>query len=151
MRLNFKTVMAAGFVLVGAATIHPAPAEAQWRGGRYFPEGDTYAPHAFRGGAYGPRYYGGRYYGSRGYYGRRGYYGGGYYGSRYRYGYPYGYYRRPYYNGGAVAAGVIGGLALGAIASTAANPYYGPRCVYQPRRVVNAYGRVVVRRIRTCY
>ena len=58
MRLNFKTVMAAGFVLVGAATIQPAPAEAQWRGGRHFPEGDTYAPHAFRGGAYGPRYYG---------------------------------------------------------------------------------------------
>jgi len=64
--------------------------------------------------------------------------------------------------GGAVAAGLIGGLALGAIASAAANPYYGPayyrpayyappRCVFERRRVVNPYGRVVVRRIRTCY
>jgi len=142
MRLSFKTVMAIGAVLAGAMTVQPAPAEAQWRG-RYVHEGDTYAPHAYRRGAYGPGY---------GYYGRRGgYYGAGSYGPRYRHGYPYGYYRRPYYNGGAVAAGVIGGLALGAIASAAANPYYGHRCVYEPRRVVNAYGRVVVRRIRTCY
>ena len=71
------------------------------------------------------------------------------------------YYASRYY-GGAVAAGVIGGPALGAIASAASNPYYGPgycrpayyappRCVFERRRVVNAYGRVVVRRIRTCY
>jgi len=151
MRLSFKTVMTAGLALIGAMTVQPAPVEAQWRGGRHFHAGDTYAPHGLRQGAYGPRYYGARSYGPRGYYGGRGYYGARYYGPRYRYGYPYGYYRRPSYNGGAVAAGVIGGLALGAIASAAANPYYGPRCVYEPRRVVNAYGRVVVRRIRACY
>ncbi|WP_246776693.1 hypothetical protein [Microvirga sp. VF16] len=146
MGVSFKTLMGAGFILVGAVAFQTAPAEAQRGWGRY--EGDYYAPHGLRQRYYAPRYYGGARYG---YYGRRGYYGG-----RYGYGYPYGYYRRPNY-GGAVAAGVIGGLALGAIASAAANPYYGPayyappRCAFERRRVVNPYGRVVVRRIRTCY
>ncbi|HEV2565286.1 MAG TPA: hypothetical protein VGU19_09395 [Microvirga sp.] len=151
----FRTLMAAGFALAGAITLQTAPAEAQRGWGRY--QGDYYAPHGLRQRYYAPRYYGGArsvYYGPRRYYG---------YGPRryYGYGYPYGYYRRPNY-GGAVAAGVIGGLALGAIASAAANPYYGPgyyrpayyappRCVFERRRVVNPYGRVVVRRIRTCY
>ncbi|MBA1155298.1 hypothetical protein [Microvirga mediterraneensis] len=148
MGVSFKTLAAAGLVLAGAVAVEPAPAEAQPRWGRY--HGDGYAPHGLRQRYYAPRYYGGgRYYGARGYYG---------YGPRryYGYGYPYGYYRRPNY-GGAVAAGVIGGLALGAAASAAANPYYAPgyyapaRCVVERRRVVGPYGRVVVRRIRTCY
>jgi hypothetical protein len=155
MGVSFKTWMAAGLVLVGAVAVQPVPAEAQPRWGRY--QGDGYAPHGLRQRYYAPRYYGGA---RSAYYGPRRYYG---YGPRrsYRYGYPYGYYRRPNY-GGAVAAGVIGGLALGAIASAAANPYYGPgyyrpayyappRCAFERRRVVNPYGRVVVRRIRTCY
>jgi hypothetical protein len=155
MGVSFKTLMAAGLILTGAVAVQPAPAEAQPRWGRY--QGDGYAPHGLRQRYYAPRYYGG---GRSVYYGPRRSYG---YGPRryYGYGYPYGYYRRPNY-GGAIAAGVIGGLALGAIASAAANPYYGsgyyrpayyapPRCVFERRRVVNPYGRVVVRRIRTCY
>ncbi|MFZ5691322.1 MAG: BA14K family protein [Pseudomonadota bacterium] len=60
--------------------------------------------------------------------GRRGYYGHGYYGGPRYYG-----YRR--HNGAAVAAGVIGGLALGAaIAGAAAAPpppvAYAPAPVY---------------------
>ena len=151
MAASFKFLTVAGLAFAGALVLQPAPAEAQRGWGRY--EGDFYAPHGLRQRYYAPRYYGGaRYYGPRRYYGGSRYYG---------YGYPYGYYRRPNY-GGAVAAGVIGGLALGAIAGAAANPYYGPgyyapayypppRCVFERRRVVNPYGRVVVRRIRTCY
>lgn len=167
MGISFKTLMAAGLAFLGVMAAQPAPAEAQPRWNRY--QGDYYAPHGLRqrfhgSGFYGgPRsvYYGPRYYGPRRAYG----YGPRYYGygPRYygrRYGYPYRYDRRPY--GGAVAAGLIGGLALGAIAGAAANPYYVPvydrpayyvprRCFVERRRVVNAYGRVVVRRVRTCY
>jgi hypothetical protein len=110
----------------------------------------AYGPRRGWGGGYGPVYRGPRY--------------GGYYRHGYpsRYGYPYGY-RRGSYGGGAVAAGLIGGLALGAIASAAANPYpypgyyrpayYAPAstCFTERRRIVNRYGRVVVRRVQTCY
>jgi len=98
-------------------------------------------------------------------------YGPGYYGHR-----PGGYGYRPAYgyrhrnNGGAVAAGVIGGLALGALASSAyaapaysypaysypAPGYYGtsayaaPSCYTVRRRFVDAWGRVVVRREDVC-
>ncbi|MGE3245412.1 MAG: hypothetical protein AB7F96_05440 [Beijerinckiaceae bacterium] len=40
-------------------------------------------------------------------------------------------YRRHWgYSGGAVAAGVVGGLAIGALAAGAARPYYRPAPVY---------------------
>ena len=84
----------------------------------------------------------------------------------YRYGYGYRvaprvvygpgryYYRRPGY-GGAVAAGLIGGVALGALAAAAAAPVYAapvyaPACRVVRREVVDAYGQVTVRSIRTC-
>ena len=80
-----------------------------------------------------------------------------------RYGYGYGY--RPYYGGGAVAAGLVGGLALGALAARPAYayPYYGGgyapvgyyggggECFIERRRTVDPWGRVIVRRVRTCY
>src|SRR3954447_13640608 len=54
--------------------------------------------------------------------------GPGFYRPYYRPAFYGGYYRRPYYRpyGGAVAAGLVGGLALGALAasSTYATPYY---------------------------
>jgi hypothetical protein len=139
MSMSFKTLTAAGLALVGAMAVQPVPAEAQPRWGPYYRGGHGFAPRAY----YGPRNYPGYRYGPR------------YYGN------PYGYYRRPNY-GGAVAAGVVGGLALGAIAGAAANPYYGPvydrpvyyappGCVFERRRVVNPYGRVVIRRVQTCY
>ena len=60
-------------------------------------------------------------------------------------------------NGGAIAAGIIGGLALGAMAAGAANSYYAPRPVYsgscwmERRAVTNRWGDVVgYRRIRVC-
>ena len=60
--------------------------------------------------------------------------------------------------GGAVAAGLIGGLALGALAAHAARPAYAypartryRDCFVERRRVVTRGGRVVVRRVRSCY
>jgi hypothetical protein len=68
-------------------------------------------------------------------------------------------------NGGAVAAGVIGGLAVGAIiGSQAAAPrsYYGgpgyvepvygppPRCWIERRDFVDPYGNLRVRNVRVC-
>lgn len=71
------------------------------------------------------------------------------------------------WGGPAVAAGVVGGLALGALA---ARPYYygapygyyggyapvgygygGGECFIERRRTVDPWGRVIVRRVRTCY
>jgi hypothetical protein len=125
-----------------------------WRGG-YRPA--AYGPrYGWRGG-YRPAYYGGGYGWGGGY--RRAYYGPryGYYGY-YGGGYPYGYYRRSYDGGGAVVAGLIGGLALGAIANAATQPYYRPaaypaysRCFFERRRIVTRNGNAVVRRVRTCY
>ena len=77
------------------------------------------------------------------------------------------YYRRRGPDAGAVAAGVVGGLALGALAAGAARPapyYYGPgptyvyedvppppppRCWYEREDVWNGYA-YVPRRIRVC-
>lgn len=164
MSLSLRTVLIAALALGGAVTVQPEPAAAQvyqgipvYDGGRlrYRPGPRIDGPYAraYRG-FYGPRYRGYRpaYYGRR-YYGYR----PAYYGRRY-YGYPYRYYRRSS-NGGAVAAGLVGGLALGAIASAASNPYYYRPAYYRPartcfterRRIVNRYGRVVVRRVQTCY
>jgi hypothetical protein len=95
-----------------------------------------------------PAYYGGGYYpGGYGYYGRP--VGYGYYGRGYGYHRPYVYHRRRN-NGGAVAAGVIGGLALGAIAAQAARPAYYRTCYTQPQRAVNRHGRVFIRNVRVC-
>jgi len=77
------------------------------------------------------------------------------------YGYGYGhrhYYRHGYNNGGAVAAGVVGGLALGALAARPAYPNYyygagaynGPPCYTVRRRFVDNWGRYVVRSERVC-
>ncbi|MGI8525861.1 MAG: hypothetical protein ACR2K5_06700 [Pseudolabrys sp.] len=68
-------------------------------------------------------------------------------------------------NGGAVAAGVVGGLAAGAIIGSQLNqrPYYGGPAYYQApyepvyrschierQEVVDQWGRVRFRRIRVC-
>lgn len=192
MTLSIRTLTVAVLGLGSAVAFQPAPAEAQVyygqpinQGGyiRYLPGAPVgagagfnrpvvqprgfgpgvgrvpyYRPVAggYRGPVYGPRW-------RSGYYGH-GYYGRGYYPYRRYYGgyYPYGYYRRGYYDGGAVAAGLFGGLALGAIASAVNQPYYYPgyrqayypaynRCFFERRRVVARNGRVVVRRVRTCY
>ncbi len=162
MRASLKTLISAALVFGGAAIFQPSDASAQpyprFRPavGAHFGPRPAFRPVGYRRAAfYGHRrgFYGPRY-GYRPYYGYR------------RYGYPYGYYRRGYgYGGGAIAAGLIGGLALGSIASAAANPYYygwpgyyrpayysyGGNCVVERRRIVNRYGRVAIQRIETCY
>jgi hypothetical protein len=169
MSLSVKTLMAAALALGGAVVLQPEPASAQqgyhlYRNGVraagpvYFPsrQGFRAGYGGFRGG-YNRAYYG-RGYGYRpGFYRPRYGYRPAYYGGYY----PYRSYRRGF-NGGAVAAGLIGGLALGAIAS-AANPYYyggyyspayyapARTCYVERRRFVNRYGRVGIRRVQTCY
>jgi hypothetical protein len=128
----------------GAPTVVSGPA---FRGGGGF---------AYRGG------FGGYRGGGVAYRGGWGGYRGAYYGG-YR---PY--YRRGY-GGGAVAAGLVGGLALGAIAASTAYPYggygYAPAyygggygyapvaygdCYWVNRRVVNAWGELVIQRVQVC-
>jgi hypothetical protein len=112
--------------------------------------------HARYGGYY-PGYYGAGYGAPYGYpgYGSydSGYYGGYGYAPAYYGGYGYypGYYyrRRRHDSGAALAAGLIGGMALGAIlASSAARA--APRCYVAPRRVMNASGNTYIRRVRVC-
>ena len=97
---------------------------------------------------------------------RPGYYGGGWGPAPYA-------YRRPGWRGGAVAAGLVGGLVLGGLAAAAAapaysypaysypaypaaSPYYGvsaypaPTCYTVNRRFVDAWGQVFVRRTEVC-
>jgi hypothetical protein len=103
-------------------------------------------------GPYGAGYYGRQAYRPAAYGYRPGY--GGYGG--------YGYHRHN--NGGAVAAGVIGGLALGALATApaysypaypaypVASPgyYAAPACYTVRRRYVDAWGRRVIQREQVC-
>jgi hypothetical protein len=134
----------AALALGGALATTPAKAQVFYGRG-YGPEGPYYT--------YGDRY---GYHTVRPSYGYGYNYGYGYPYYRYGYGYPYYYRRRS--SGGAVAAGLIGGLALGALAATAARPsYYYPTryryrdCIVERRRVVLRSGRVAIRRVRTCY
>jgi len=74
---------------------------------------------------------------------RRGWGGPGY-AAKYNHGYPGRYYARRGNNGGAVAAGIIGGLALGALAASAASsPAYGyaPGYYAPPPPAPRYYGR----------
>jgi hypothetical protein len=169
MRILFKALVAAALLSGGAAAIDPSPAAAETDRDYYFSRyraGQEFGSRAYGPRySYGPRYYGGRYYGLRAYergsYGRR-YYRPAYYGRRYYGGYPYRYYYRRGYDGGAAVAGLIGGLAIGTIAGALTSPfyygapyyrpaYYAPRCVYERRRVINRYGRPVFRRVQVCY
>jgi hypothetical protein len=71
------------------------------------------------------------------------------------------------HGGGALAAGIIGGLALGALAGNAYGyygppayygpvygpvyrPVYGPRCWIRHRAFINRFGHRVVRPVRIC-
>ncbi|MFD0934524.1 hypothetical protein ACFQ12_04915, partial [Methylobacterium trifolii] len=69
---------------------------------------------------------------------------------------------------GAAALGVLGGLAVGGAIASSQNGYYpgqpvyraprpayveedyGPVCHFERRRYVDAYGDVIVRRVRVC-
>lgn len=58
-----------------------------------------------------------------------------------------GWYGHRRHYGGAVAAGVLGALAVGAIA---AGPAYASSCYWTRRSFVDGYGDVYVRRVRVC-
>jgi len=87
-------------------------------------------------------------------------YGAPYRGYRGGYTYRGGYGYRPYrrYGGGAVAAGVATGLALGAAAAApyygypayGAAPVYGGDCYLVDRRGYDAWGNPVIRREQVC-
>ena len=133
---KLKTTLGAGVLtvtLVGSLVAMPGAAQAQ---GHHGGHGGGHGFHGGHGGGHG--FYGGHggghsYYGGHG----RSYgYGGFGYGRRYYSGYGYrrghGHYghRRGYY-GVPVAAGLIGGLALGGL--VAHSPYYGHYgCGYAP-------------------
>ena len=169
--LHSRTWHAAlGALALGGACLawsEPASAGAStgtWRNGMVAgPVGVGY--YGYRGG-FRPGHYGG-YHGGL----RPAYYGGyrGYGGFRTAYNGGYNPYPRPYYrrrdNGAAVAAGLIGGLALGALATapyrysypaTYGGGYYGasyydqPTCYSVRRRYIDAWGRMVVRRTDIC-
>ena len=84
-----------------------------------------------------------------GYYGP-GYHYGGHYPAYYGYGHPYGYpiYRKRRSNRGAIAAALIGGIALGAILASTQRAYARPCVVHQ--RAYTPYGRPYLRRVRVC-
>jgi hypothetical protein len=116
----------------------------------WYGPGDSFAPaHQAYYGGYHSGYYGAGYGGPYGYRGYRGYYGGygdtpGYYGE-------HGYYypKRRSNSGAALAAGLIGGIALGAILANSATRA-APRCYLAPRRVIISSGYAYTRRVRVC-
>ncbi|PSC05721.1 hypothetical protein SLNSH_07005 [Alsobacter soli] len=81
--------------------------------------------------------------------------------AQWRHGGYYGGYRHHGWNaGGAAAAGLVGGLALGALATRPAYGYgYGAYpaygygyggCYIERQRVYDAWGRPMIRRVRVC-
>ncbi len=90
-------ILAAALLTLAGTALTPSDAEARWRGGGYY--------GGFRSVGFARPAFGG--------FGYRGYYG-----------YPrYGYYRRGFGYGGALAAGLVGGAGLSA--ATACDPYTG--------------------------
>ena len=128
-----KTIAAgiAALTLGGAAIASATPAEAQWGGGWRHHGGWRHGGFHHAGWCHGGFHHG------------------------------YRHYHRPHFGGGAVAAGLVGGLALGALAASPAYGYgygyapvaygYGGECFVERRRSIDPWGRVVVRKIRTCY
>jgi hypothetical protein len=114
-----KLAVAAAFA-ASAAMAAPTAAQAGWR------------PHH---GYYGHGYHAPAYYGGPAHYG---------------YGHPYGYpvYKKRRSNRGAIAAALIGGIALGAILASTQRGY-ARSCVVN-RRAYTRSGRPFVRRVRVC-
>jgi hypothetical protein len=122
MLLKSSKLAFAAACLASASMTVPSAAQAGWR------------PHHGYYGHYKPAYYG---------------YGGhhpAYYGHGYHHGYPV--YRKRRSNKGAIAAALIGGIALGAILAGTQRSY-GRSCVVN-QRAYSSYGRPYVRRVRVC-
>jgi hypothetical protein len=116
-----KLALASAF-LASASLVAPTAAEAGWR----------YRHSSYGYGYHAPAYYGGHYPAYNGY------------------GHPYGYpvYRKRRSNRGAIAAALIGGIALGAILASSQRAY-GRSCVAH-RRAYTHSGRPYLRRVRVC-
>jgi hypothetical protein len=140
-------------------SLPPTAAEAGMRTGTWRNWNPGWGHHggwAYRHGAYPGHYgswghsrsfayrYGGWRYGGYGY--------RGYYPASYGYGYDPGYYyyrRRRSNAGAALAAGLIGGIALGAILANS-SARADPRCPIVHRRIVSPSGRASIRHVRAC-
>jgi hypothetical protein len=109
-------------LLASAAMVAPTDVGAGWRGYRH-----GYYKHGYYGG-YGRHYY------------------PAYHGYHHGYGYPY--YRKRRSNRGAIAAALIGGIALGAILASSQRGY-ARSCVVR-QRAYTPYARPYVRRVRVC-
>lgn len=124
MLLKSSRAAFAAAILASASMAVPSAAQAGWR------------PHH---GYYGHGYH------------RPAYYGGyGHHPGSYGYGHPYGYpvYKKRRSNKGAIAAALIGGIALGAILAGSQRGY--ARSCVAKQRAYNAYGRPYIRRVRVC-
>ena len=162
MFLQSSRAALAAAVLASAAMLAPGAAAAKpWGYGHhkpYYGGGYHYGPsHTWK--AYAAPHYGGyhgAYYGAPAYHAypqpAYGYgYGGGYYPAygypAYGYGYPV-YRKRRSNTGAALAAGLIGGMALGAIIAGSQRGY-GRSCVVS-RQAISSSGRPYLRRVRVC-
>ena len=143
-----KKLLLAGVaaLTLGGATLSTAtPTQAQ---PVYYPTGTQWGGH-WGGSPHWRGHWGGHWGGGWGWHRPVGFY------PRHHYPYHYGYYRRRS-NGGAVAAGLIGGFALGALAASAARPaYYYPAtvattCWIERRRAYDRWGRLVIQRVQVC-
>ena len=126
MLLKSSRLALAAACLASASMVAPTAAQAGWR-----------PHHGYYGhGHYRPVSYGG--------------YGYGGYPAYYGYGHPYGYpvYRKRRSNKGAIAAALIGGVALGAILASTQRGY-GRSCVVN-RRAYTRHGRPYLHRVRVC-
>ena len=121
-----KLAVAAAFI-ASAAMAAPTAAQAGWR-----PHHGHYGHGYYWNGYHAPAYY------------------GGHHPAYYGYGHPYGYpvYKKRRSNRGAIAAALIGGIALGAILASTQRGY-ARSCVVN-RRAYPRSGRPFVRRVRVC-
>ena len=137
MALNVKAMVAAAAVSLGTLGMVAAPidsASAAFHGGGHFGGGHFGGGH-FGGGHFGGGHFGGGHFGGPRFGGYRGYRG---------YGYGYG--------GFPLAAGLFGGLALGAIAANSYGYYgYGYGCYLANQPVYTPYGAFAgYQRVRVC-
>jgi hypothetical protein len=69
--------------------------------------------------------------------------------AQHRHGHGHGHHHHHHHHGGWIGPGIVGGLALGAIA-TQQSYAYGPRCWTERQIVVDRRGREFVRPVRVC-
>lgn len=120
MNLFAKPTKLAALALVGLTILSTVPASAGWRGHGHGGNGPGWGGPGWNGPGWG---------------------GPGRGGPRYNYG------PRRNDNGAAIAAGIIGGLALGAIVASSANR---PRCWMETQTFYNRWGEPRYRDVEVC-